>query len=74
MHPVVAQIRDLPIEEKMRIVEELWDDIAAAPAAVALTPEYWAELDRRFAELDADPDAGLTDEEVWSQIRMPHAP
>lgn len=73
VHPFIEQLRHLPIEEKMQIVGDLWDDIAAQSGTLQLSPEYCAELDRRIAEMEADPEGGLTEQEFWSRIRIPHA-
>jgi putative addiction module component (TIGR02574 family) len=38
--------------EKLDLISEIWDSIEAA--AIPLTPEQAAELDRRYATLDED--------------------
>jgi putative addiction module component (TIGR02574 family) len=40
----------------LKLVEEIWDSIAADSAAVALTDAQRAELDRRIADHEANPD------------------
>jgi len=64
-------LRRLPVAERLQLVEELWDSIAAeAPDdAFPITPEVAAELDRRLAEHRADPDATRPWEEVRAEIR-----
>ncbi len=46
----------LGIDERLMLVEEIWDSIAAENAAIPLTPEQAGELERRLAALEADPD------------------
>ncbi len=67
---LVAEILALPVEERVRLVEAIWDSIAAVPEALPLTDWQKKELDRRLAELEADPDAGSTLEEVFARIRQ----
>ena len=38
----------LPISERIKLVEDIWDSIAAESRALELTPEQKAELDRRI--------------------------
>ena len=52
----LEEILSLDVEERLRIVQIIWDSIAATPATVPITAAERAELDRRIAEDDADPD------------------
>lgn len=58
----------LGVEERLALVEELWDSIAADSAAVPLTEAQRAELDRRIAEHEANPDDVVSWEEVKASI------
>jgi putative addiction module component (TIGR02574 family) len=62
------QLRKLPIAEKLRIVEELWDDIAASDESLILRDWHIAEAQRRDTELDANPDIALTREQLWKRV------
>jgi putative addiction module component (TIGR02574 family) len=66
---LVAEILALPVDERVRLVEAIWDSISAVPEALPLTDWQKEELDRRLAELEADPDAGSSLEEVFARIR-----
>jgi len=66
---LVAEILALPVEDRVRLVEAIWDSISAVPDAITLTDWQKRELDRRLAEYDADPEAGGTLEEVFARIR-----
>ena len=66
---LVADILELPVAERVRLVEAIWDSIASAPEALPLTDWQREELDRRLAEFEADPDSGSTLEEVFARIR-----
>lgn len=62
------QLRKRPIAEKLRIVEELWDDIGAADDRLILRDWHVAEAQRRDAELDANPDIALTRQQLWKRV------
>jgi len=68
-HEIVAEILALPVTERVRLVEAIWDSISAAPEALPLTQWQKEELDRRLAEYEADPDSGSTLEEVFARLR-----
>jgi len=66
---LVAEIFAHPVAERMRLVEDIWDSIAAVPDALPLTQWQKDELDRRLAEFEVDPDSGATLEEAFGRIR-----
>ena len=68
MNVELDQLRKLPIAEKLRIVEQLWDDIAASDEPLVLRDWHIAEAQRRDAELDADPGIALTREQLWKRV------
>jgi putative addiction module component (TIGR02574 family) len=50
------EIAKLPIEQRMRLIEEVWDDIEAE-IDPELTPEQEALLEERYLEHLRNPDA-----------------
>ena len=66
---LVAEILELPVEERVRLVEAIWDSISAVPDAIPLTEWQRQELDRRLAEYEANPNSGITMQEVFSGLR-----
>ena len=64
----VTEILELPVVERIRLVELIWESIAAVPEAVPVSDELKVELDRRLAEFEADPEAGTPWEEVRERI------
>jgi putative addiction module component (TIGR02574 family) len=64
-----ANLRKLPLEERIRLVEDLWDSIAADQDALPLTQEQREELDRRLDAYERDGDPGRPADEVVSDIR-----
>lgn len=59
----------LSVPDRITLVQEIWDSIAADPESVPLTERLKLELDRRLADLDANPDNVLTWEEIQARIR-----
>ena len=58
----------LSIAERLSLLGELWDSIAAEPDRVPVTDAQKEDLQRRLATIDADPDAGSTWEEVKARL------
>ena len=61
-----AELLELPVEDRIRLVELIWDSIAAVPEAIPVSDELKAELNRRLVEFEADPQAGSP----WEEVRM----
>jgi putative addiction module component (TIGR02574 family) len=68
MHPDTEHLRELPIAEKLRVVEELWDDIAASGEPLPLPRWHREEALRRDEELKADPSLAIDREELWRRV------
>jgi putative addiction module component (TIGR02574 family) len=64
-----ARIASLTPEEKLRLLEELWDDLSEHPANIPIHEWQIEELDRRKANLEAHPDSALTWEEALRRAR-----
>jgi putative addiction module component (TIGR02574 family) len=60
---------DLSPAEKLQLVEDLWDDLAANPEAVPIHDWQKQELARRKANLMSNPASGLSWKEVKRRIR-----
>jgi len=67
-----TSIFDLSSSEKLQLVEDLWDDLAATPEAVPVRDWQKEELAKRKANLVKNPGAGLTWEEVKRRVRSPY--
>jgi putative addiction module component (TIGR02574 family) len=72
MSQATTSVFDLSPAEKLRLVEDLWDDLAATPEAVPVHDWRKEELDRRKANLMKNPASGLTWEEVKRGVRSRH--
>jgi putative addiction module component (TIGR02574 family) len=64
----IEELLKLSVAERIQLVEDLWDSIAADPEALPLTEAQKAELDRRLAEHEADPDSAVPWEEVRERL------
>ena len=69
MTPDHASIFDLSPSEKLQLVEDLWDDLAATPEAVPIHDWQKEELARRKANLLRNPASALSWEEVKRKVR-----
>lgn len=59
----------LTVAERIQLVGDLWDSIAADSGAFPVTEAQKAELDRRLAEHEADPDSAIPWEEVRERLQ-----
>ena len=55
----------LSISERIQLVEDLWDSIAASAEEVPLTDAHREELDRRLDEFEHNPGSGRS----WPDVR-----
>jgi len=59
----------LPFDERIKLVEDLWDSIASDRQALALTTEQRAELDRRLDAYEVDKNRGQLATDAITNIR-----
>lgn len=64
-----AKLLELPVKERIRIVEDLWDSIAADQKSLPLTPEQKTELDLRLDAYEADGNPGRLVTDAIADIR-----
>lgn len=63
-----APLFELSVPQRLQLVEDLWDSIAAVPESVPVPDWQKEELDRREAEHRKNPDAVLSWEEVKERM------
>ncbi len=68
MNVELDRLRNLPVAEKLRIVEQLWDDIHESDEPLVVQGWHKVEASRRAAELDANPNIALTRAELWNRV------
>jgi putative addiction module component (TIGR02574 family) len=59
------EIVALNVEERIRLVQAIWDSIAAEQAYPELMDVQKQELDRRIADSESNPDNVMT----WQQVK-----
>jgi putative addiction module component (TIGR02574 family) len=70
--PNIKELFALDVQERLALVEELWDSIskdAQLGAALPLTESERRKLDDRLREDDDDPDSALSWEEARGTLR-----
>ena len=63
MNAVLKSLNHLSVEEKLQLVEDLWDDIAEQKA-IPVSAATQAEVMRRAAWRDANPGRGKTLDQI----------
>ena len=62
-------IKNLTTDERLDLIEELWESLGANSDQVPLSEAQEAELDRRLDEMEQDGAEGIPWEQVLKQIR-----
>jgi putative addiction module component (TIGR02574 family) len=64
---LLEQAKGLPVEERIELVEAIWDTVAedADAERLGIPESHRRELDRRLADLEANPD----DVSPWEEVR-----
>jgi putative addiction module component (TIGR02574 family) len=65
----IADMLELSIPERIKLVGDLWDTIADNPDAVPLTEEHKNILKERLAAYNENPDAGSPWNDVKKRIK-----
>ncbi|MEI8327214.1 MAG: addiction module protein [Betaproteobacteria bacterium] len=65
----VADILGLPVQERIHLVEMIWESIAAFPQAIEVSPELQAELQTRLSDFERNPEAGYSWDQAKAQLK-----
>lgn len=65
----VAEILKLPAEERMRLLELIWESLVTDGSALPMGDAHRAVLDERLAEHECHPDEVATRDEVFAEAR-----
>ena len=61
----IAEILALPVQQRIDLVELIWESVAAVPQAVEVSPEVKSDLAVWLLEIERDPAAGYS----WDQVK-----
>ena len=61
----LSEVLKLPVDERLKLVESIWNSIAEFPDSLELTDAQREELDRRLDAYEANPTAGI----LWSDLK-----
>jgi len=65
-----TKLQDLPLDERIKLVEDIWDSIAAEQDNLPLTESQRQELDRRLDAFEVDGELGQPAKAVLESIRQ----
>ena len=65
MVSVIEELKQLPVVERIQLVEDLWDTIALENVDIPLTDDHVKELNQSRAEMIANPEKGLP----WATVK-----
>ena len=66
---ILAEASKLSVAERLLVVEQIWETIAAEEGDLPLSAEQRAELDLRLDDDTQNPNEGATWQEVEARIR-----
>lgn len=66
---ITIDVTRLTVEERLQLMDEIWESLSTSPEVFPLTAAQEAELDRRLDEIDQGDDSGIPLEDVVRKIR-----
>jgi putative addiction module component (TIGR02574 family) len=67
----IAPILGLSVSERLEVVNVIWESIASEHVELPVPDWQIAEVERRSAEMDANPDLGIPWEDVKKRVLNP---
>jgi len=61
----LAELLELPTDQRLQLVEAIWDSLVEVPEAVPISDDVREELDRRLAAYYSDPSSARP----WREIK-----
>ena len=65
----MSEIQQLSIDERLQLVEAIWDSIAADTSTLPVDPEHLKEIRKRLAAYRVDRDRGENARDVAESVR-----
>lgn len=69
---VLDAVRAWPVDDQVKLVDRIQDELLSQDDDSELPPELMQELDRRIAEVEANPSDGIPWEQVLAEARARH--
>ena len=64
----MIDISNLSNEERLSLIERLWDSLSAKPDEIPITQDQRDELDHRLADMDRDGGRGIAADVVLDRL------
>jgi len=68
MHPAMQELSQLPVSERLTLVQELWDSIDETRTFLPESAWYRELLAARLADIESGSETGLSRDEVWEEV------
>jgi len=65
---LLAEAAKLSVHDRIELVEAIWDTVASDLGEIPIPESHKAELDRRLADWEENPNAGSPWEEVRARL------
>ena len=63
-----GHILALPVQERIQLVESIWESVAAFPQAVEVSPDLDSDLTARLSDFEQNPEAGYAWDDVKAKL------
>ena len=69
MHPAMEQLSQLPLAERLELVQDLWDSIGQSKQELPVQDWHRELAQARLAEIEGrEKEIGLSEDEVWKRV------
>ena len=71
MHPAMEQLSQLPLAERLELVQDLWDSIGQSKQELPVQDWHREFVQARLAEIEGrENEIGLSEDEVWKRAEQ----
>ena len=71
MHPAMEHLSQLPLAERLQLVQDLWDSIGQSKEALPVQDWHRELVRARLAEFEGrEKEMGLSEDEVWKRVEQ----